>query len=180
MNLNRNIASLLNYKLFGISAATLLWILSIFLCAFLGRWVLTLGKTYLTGHFAIAVYYVLLAGVVLVFSFFCRKFTFLKLASGILILLAGIASYYFLNIAEERIHLFQFGFLGALIARDFSIYPGKTQSFLAFAIGASVGVADEALQFFLPWRVCDPRDMLLDAIGILLGVLIFNSVSRKA
>lgn len=87
---------------------------------------------------------------------------------------AGFAGYTFALDAspEESVHFVEYGLLAILVfaalskrSPDLTIYP------TTFFIGASVGVVDEAIQWLVPKRVWDLRDIGLNALGVALVVL---------
>jgi len=69
----------------------------------------------------------------------------------------------------ERIHFLEYGLLGFLLCRAFegeqwlrTVYAGM----MVIAVGA----VDEIIQWFLPMRVGDLRDVLFNALGGLMGL----------
>ena len=88
--------------------------------------------------------------------------------------------------AEERLHLVEYGLVAAFIYRAL----GERESFgsrlrLSPAIGAVLltsvfGWVDEAIQFFLPSRVYDLRDVAFNTLAGLLAVAAALSLSRVA
>lgn len=97
-----------------------------------------------------------------------------------IILLAGIGYSFFLPLPEERIHLVQFGLLGLLAC---SSLRGRTTSFWRWIwrpvlFVFLVGGADEVLQWFLPDRVCDLRDILFNTLGGIWGILLHLAVGQ--
>ena len=81
-----------------------------------------------------------------------------------------------LEIQAERIHLIEYAILAAIIYR--SLKKGQRISaiyFKIFAIGFAIGFFDEVIQYFLPNRVFDTRDILLNGAAVLLGeILVYN------
>ena len=69
---------------------------------------------------------------------------------------------------EERIHFLQYGVLGFLVYKGFegvkTLKPVLIGGFIVM-----VGAVDEIIQWFLPNRVGDLRDVLFNSIGGLLG-----------
>lgn len=63
---------------------------------------------------------------------------------------------------------------GVLIYNFISTYDilSKRKLFLSFTIGGIYAILDEFHQFFVYGRSCEIRDMLIDASGVLLGILI--------
>lgn len=82
---------------------------------------------------------------------------------------------------EEAVHFVLYGGLGALLFRalahrvqDVSIYPA------AVALGALIGTLDETVQWLLPTRVWDIRDIFLNAISVALIQVVIALVLRPA
>ena len=68
---------------------------------------------------------------------------------------------------EEAIHFLEYGLLGILLY--FALrnhYSDKGIFIIAFIIGALVGIFDEALQWMIPRRVWDFRDLGLNALSV--------------
>lgn len=87
------------------------------------------------------------------------------------------------HIIEERLHYFEFGMLGWLAQRDLTRAFrrwGKAgwviATVCALLLGAGVGITNELFQKIIPNRVCDVKDMIMDAKAAALGV-IFNILS---
>lgn len=69
---------------------------------------------------------------------------------------------------EERIHFLQYGLLGFLVYKGFE----RVNTMKPILIGGfivTVGAVDEIIQWFLPNRVGDLRDVMFNSIGGLLG-----------
>ena len=64
-------------------------------------------------------------------------------------------------------HFTEYTFLGISLALLFHKSP-----LIAWSIGAAYSVTDELHQSFVPGRSCEIRDMIIDSLGVLLGVLI--------
>ena len=73
------------------------------------------------------------------------------------------------DIAEERIHLIKYGILGILVARDNFAHFGRRSILPVVLMGSAVAIADETVQFALPDRVGDLRDVLFGVIGSFWG-----------
>lgn len=54
----------------------------------------------------------------------------------------------------------------------FAVLLGRWRWWLAFAIGAAATLTIEFVQLFLPARVSDPRDLLANTLGTLVGIAI--------
>lgn len=82
----------------------------------------------------------------------------------------GIISFN-LSIPEEKVHFLQYGLLGMMVtatARNESL--ALLAKLALFAI--SVGIIDEAIQWCLPNRVGDPRDVAFNTMAAILGIWI--------
>lgn len=47
-------------------------------------------------------------------------------------------------------------------------------------IGIAYAVSDEIHQYFVPERSCELRDIVIDSVGVICGLLILNLIIRKA
>jgi hypothetical protein len=82
---------------------------------------------------------------------------------------------------EERIHLVEYGILGILFARALASDPraGRGRVFLlALVLGAAAGLVDELIQGILPSRYGDPRDVAFNAVSVLLGLGLRETLRR--
>ena len=87
----------------------------------------------------------------------------LALVTGSLIL--GLA------VPEERIHFLQYGLLALLCRRALAWRLQPLGQLLgAVALASAAGVVDELLQGLTPGRVCDGRDMALNAVAAFLAI----------
>lgn len=86
-----------------------------------------------------------------------------------------------LKIPEERIHLLEYGFLGFLV---FNVYPPAwgdlSRYWHSFLTVSFFGTLDEIIQYFIPNRVGDVRDIILNIISGLLGLLLVAVFSYKS
>ncbi|MEP5568807.1 MAG: VanZ family protein [Halioglobus sp.] len=90
--------------------------------------------------------------------------------AAIPLIIIGVTSFN-LSIPEERVHFLQYGLLGVMVtatARDESIT--LVAKLAVFAI--LVGVIDEAIQWCLPNRVGDLRDVAFNTVAAILGIWI--------
>ncbi len=61
-----------------------------------------------------------------------------------------------------------------------TIAPGlKSRSIFALMISVLYAATDEIHQYFVPGRVGTWSDVLIDSIGIVLGILIYRAISKK-
>lgn len=79
-----------------------------------------------------------------------------------------------IDIAEEKIHIFEFAVLGWLAFKDAwdkdKIFKG---AILALVFTFAFGILDEGFQAVLPYRYFQSWDILLNCLGGLWGVLSF-------
>jgi hypothetical protein len=80
---------------------------------------------------------------------------------------------------EEALHFLEYGVLGLLLYRalrhgmdDWAVFPA------AMLVGTAFGVLDELVQWFVPGRFWDLRDVLVNAGAIGLGLLAFAGGAR--
>lgn len=75
----------------------------------------------------------------------------------------------------EKTHILEYGLLAWLAMRDLVKIktPIIKNVLIAFVFTALVGVLDEGFQKLLPWRVCEIRDMITNAISGALGIAVF-------
>jgi len=75
---------------------------------------------------------------------------------------------------EERVHVIEYGMLGWLIGWS-QAEPKITPSrfWLALFLGWTIGFGDEIIQYFLPNRVYDIRDIILNGVSANLGLFFF-------
>jgi hypothetical protein len=103
-----------------------------------------------------------------------------KILQGILSvslwLLYIIVSLSQLTIVEERFHIFLFGILGFSFFFTFLLYPYPI--FTTLSAGASVAFVDELVQAFLPGRIGDFWDGVINLIGVLSGFWLASIYSR--
>ncbi len=74
-----------------------------------------------------------------------------------------------LDMWAERVHFIQYGLLGLLVSRAYKI--GTFKILLASGLFImSVGLVDEIIQWFLPNRYGDIRDVVMNSLGGLSGL----------
>lgn len=75
-----------------------------------------------------------------------------------------------IEIPEERMHFIQYGILGIM---SFFVFRGEAFGLLkAILLVTIAGAIDEVIQYFLPNRVGDIRDVVFNTLGGVLGVAI--------
>ena len=125
--------------------------------------------------YAIAVALALVLVVYLVRKF-KRKELLRRLAA--LLFFALILAVYFpqFNAIEERIHIFEYGLLAILLLWAYFPATKKWDYFYVMAIGFFIGWGDEFIQYFLPNRVYDLRDVIMNFLGVLFGMGLYAFV----
>lgn len=75
----------------------------------------------------------------------------------------------------EKVHFVEYGALGFLMCRAVGLSCRKTWLIAigAFCLTTVVGVSDEIIQLYVPERVFDVRDIILNAVGAGLGVYFY-------
>jgi len=97
---------------------------------------------------------------------------------SILLLIPVIAAYgvMFLKmkIPVERIHLLEYGLLGFMLTGALNDrWSAGRSAGVALALAAAAGYVDEAIQYFLPNRVYDLRDVGFNTLAGLGGIVVF-------
>jgi hypothetical protein len=127
-----------------------------------------LGALFLIG-LAIFVYSLLKEDAFTVYSALC-----------IAVLLSGIILAWQVKNPAERIHVVEYGLLGWLASRDFTRKDnGITGLFKGCLFGLVVGIIDEVVQWILPYRIFDIRDIAFNGLGACWGALIFGLYALK-
>ena len=101
-----------------------------------------------------------------------------------LVLISAIYVYFTLKLwanPEEAIHFIQYGLLGFFLFRAFRHHIGdKNIYFVAFLLGTLIGIFDEILQWIVPGRYFDLRDVGLNALSSgLFQILLCKGVRPK-
>jgi len=76
--------------------------------------------------------------------------------------------------AVERFHFVEYGILTLLFSRAYGVSPSGLT--LAALSAFTVGIAEEALQWFIPDRIGELRDVLLNSVAIACGVLVVVAI----
>lgn len=84
-----------------------------------------------------------------------------------------------LEYPAERMHLIEYMLLAIIIySRMNKDQPIMALHFKILAIGFIVGALDEGIQYFIPGRVCDFRDVILNAASVSLGQMLLYAVEH--
>jgi len=109
----------------------------------------------------------LVCGGVLLAMGFRRSWKALLQISIPIAIMAAVA--YQLEIPEERVHFLEYGLLGILVQKT-----ARQSTWVQFGMASLfvvlVGVGDECIQWWLPNRVGDLRDVGINALAGVLGV----------
>lgn len=97
----------------------------------------------------------------------------------LLVLALGTFVANYLQIVDERIHIVEYGILGILLCKEIPSPAYLSRPLLAIVIASLAGIVDEFIQYFAPERVCDVRDMLLNAFSALWGICLFEIGKRS-
>ncbi len=122
-----------------------------------------LGREYLS----IIVNSFLIIIAILVFYYFIRR----GITEAVMVVIPVILSLFWLfhlERPEERIHFIEYGILGILAFKAFG--KGLKKIMIAILFVLLIGTLDEIIQFILPNRVGDIRDVILNVTGGSLGV----------
>ena len=122
----------------------------------------SLGKEVLS----ITVNTILIITSVLVIFLFIKKRR--KLMPIVLPLIIAIIFIKMIERPEERIHFLEYGILGFLVFK--AIGKEIKQIILALIFIILIGSIDEFIQYLLPNRVGDVRDIIMNSIGGIIGL----------
>jgi len=78
-------------------------------------------------------------------------------------------------VLRKAAHAVEFAVLGALLLRAL----GSERAALALAFGIAYAASDELHQLFVPGRRGSVLDVLIDAVGVALGVALWRRLSRR-
>lgn len=75
----------------------------------------------------------------------------------------------------ERMHLVEYGFLSYLVLRVMDkIRPLVMKYFCVIMAVTAIGICDELIQWLLPNRVCDIKDMIFNAVSGVLALAVIH------
>lgn len=84
------------------------------------------------------------------------------------------------DLLSSAAHFCEYALLGLLLANALRQHmPLKRACLVAIACASLFGVSDELHQYFVPERMCDPLDWLVDTCGASLGALIARFIFSK-
>ena len=113
---------------------------------------------------------------------FVRKKYIRKMSTYFLLFLV-MAGYFLgmtlLSIPEERLHFIEYGVLAFLIYRALiPDFKNGLSYFAAFVITSFVGLGDEGIQYLLPNRYYQLKDVCLNSAGAALGLAFIYVIYR--
>ena len=76
-------------------------------------------------------------------------------------------------VLRKLAHTAEYAILGALLVR------ATERSGLAFGLGVLYAVSDEVHQVFVPGRHGAPLDVAIDAVGVAVGIVLWQSVRSR-
>ncbi|MBR4959906.1 MAG: VanZ family protein [Clostridia bacterium] len=81
---------------------------------------------------------------------------------------------FFTFLLRKSAHLLIFGVLGMLFGGAVCQYPATRLQKIALpmALGILYACIDELHQYFVPGRACQIRDVCIDTVGVLIGILV--------
>jgi VanZ family protein len=153
-----------------------LWVILCVLAIFLVVPVARTISTYVGTHWDISLFgYSVLLVVILIF-FICLYLLWFRLKirafSNYIWLVSIVLIYVYFTLKlwgrpEEAVHFLEYGLLGYLLFRALRHHiPDKTIYLAVFLIGGMVGILDEVLQWIIPLRYWDFRDIGLNALSV--------------
>lgn len=84
------------------------------------------------------------------------------------------------DVLSSIAHFCEYTVFGAFLANALRCHmPLRRACLVAIACASLYGVSDEFHQLFVPGRMCDPVDWMVDTAGATLGSGIFYAVQRK-
>jgi VanZ family protein len=85
------------------------------------------------------------------------------------------------SLSGELGHFFEFGLFAALVALSRERAAGLRAALLAGAAAAvAYGAAIELVQWPIPYRSCDPRDLAVDVLGVACACAVVWRLRRRA
>ena len=134
-------------------------------------------------NFSAGVDVFLVAAMVIVFLYFILRKKIHKnlfdLATLIVVFLATGLTMQLMEIPEERAHFLEYGLLGGLIFSAWSENLSGNLLYLASIFLVSfLGGVDEIIQYYLPNRVGEVRDWVLNVAGGMIGVAVAWVLNR--
>lgn len=80
-------------------------------------------------------------------------------------------------IIRKLAHLTEYAILGLLVYNLIHSYNKKT--YIALFISILYAITDEMHQYFVPGRSCQITDIMIDTIGIIIGVYLYKLIIKR-
>ncbi|MCO6430613.1 MAG: VanZ family protein [Deltaproteobacteria bacterium] len=157
--------------------ALYIWIAFIISAAFYARQALECARDLLGGSATSLLMWSAFPAFLLVL-FTCKSHSKRERALTLLLFAVGLGYAFSFERQEETMHLVKYGILGWLLAANEFEKLGWKCLAAAALLGCTVSSFDETVQFALPYRVGDLRDVLFGVLGSAWGALIYG-VSRR-
>ena len=85
--------------------------------------------------------------------------------------------YEYAKFPAERLHLVEYGLMGYVLLRALRFDLRPALAYLAsFALAVLIGIGDECIQWVLPQRFFEVKDIQLNALSAALGLLLTRLV----
>lgn len=107
----------------------------------------------------------------LIFILKTGELGYYSLASVSLVMLLSGAVALTMELPAERIHFLEYGILGSLVYKA-TMRQWKIPILSSFVLVSIIGIGDETIQWFLPNRYAEMKDVLLNCFGGLLGIYV--------
>jgi VanZ family protein len=84
------------------------------------------------------------------------------------------------SFSDKLVHFLEFALFGSLLFLTFASAGWRPwDAPLAIVLGGIYGATDEMHQLFVPGRVADPLDALVNWLGVLVAVLVLAYIDRR-
>lgn len=134
------------------------------------------GNDHLSLIVNLVIGFMLISALFYIFKSRSRGYMKPALAFAVLFLGGVVAMGY--EIPAERIHFLEYGILGVLLYKAM-ISDWNAPVFSSFVLITVIGSGDETIQWFLPNRVGDLRDVFMNCIGGSIGIVVTMLLRNK-
>jgi hypothetical protein len=138
------------------------------------------------GDVSIAVVAPVLTGIItlIILAILARRHTLAIGRLSLLLAASAVILYIKRDNPVEQVHLVEYGLAGFLAHRAASFPGGARVNRASYAIWTAValgaGILDELIQYLLPNRVCDWRDMVINVVSVPVGLAAAAIMGRPA
>lgn len=121
----------------------------------------------------------LLSGFLFCIYIFKKKIGFKRLLVSLVILIAGLILSWKVKFPSEKIHVFEYALLGWLAMIDLRGVGGKIKKVLGvFLFILLIGSLDEGFQAVLPYRIFEVRDIVINVLGGVWGMVLYKASNK--